>query len=294
MGRCKEGRKVVYAKVFASLWDGTLGQNWEAWSVFVFMLANCSADGVIDMTPDAISRRSCIPPDVVKRALTYLTTPDPESRSVEESGRRLIPLDSHRSWGWRIVNHSRYRRQESRAVKKARDAERMRQRRNSLKKGICRLGSPRVAKVAQAEADVLVEEVVVANATTPVAMVQSLTDQFSATRVKRRRDVGFDRDRVAARLRGIDPGGRYFKLAAWFWSHGTKDNDLVLHLLEHALKFKPHNWYAYYATDGEARKTIEARFREDRAASEKERFRAQDAAFLAGNRPQALGVQAFG
>jgi hypothetical protein len=98
----------MYAKVFRSLWDGTLADSWSCWSVFVFLLAHCDMDGVVEMTPGAIARRSCIPADEVERALEKLLAPDPNSRSSAEGGRRIVPLDS-RGWGWRIVNHARYR-----------------------------------------------------------------------------------------------------------------------------------------------------------------------------------------
>ena len=99
----------MFAKVFASLWDGTLADHWEFWSVFVFMLAHSDARGVVDMTPQAISRRSCIPLDKVEAALAHLSAPDPRSRTAAEGGRRIVLLDDHRDWGWRIVNYERYR-----------------------------------------------------------------------------------------------------------------------------------------------------------------------------------------
>ena len=99
----------MFAKVFASLWDGTLADRWETWSVFVFMLAHCDAQGVIDMTPQAISRRSCIPMDKVEAALEHLAAPDPRSRTATEDGRRIVLLDDHRDWGWQIVNYEHYR-----------------------------------------------------------------------------------------------------------------------------------------------------------------------------------------
>lgn len=36
--------------------------------------------------------------------------PDPYSRTEGEEGRRIVRLDDHRPWGWRIVNHEKYRR----------------------------------------------------------------------------------------------------------------------------------------------------------------------------------------
>jgi hypothetical protein len=99
----------MFAKVFASLWDGTLADPYSRWAVFVFMLAHSDADGNLDMTVEAIARRSCIPLDEVRKAIGHLEAPDPASRSPEEEGRRLVRIDSHREWGWHIVNYPKYR-----------------------------------------------------------------------------------------------------------------------------------------------------------------------------------------
>lgn len=45
----------------------------------------------------------------MKAAINTLEAPDPESRSPEMEGRRIIPVDEHRAWGWQIVNYSKYR-----------------------------------------------------------------------------------------------------------------------------------------------------------------------------------------
>jgi hypothetical protein len=61
------------------------------------------------MTPGAISRRSGLPLEIVLAGLAILTAPDPCSRSKEADGRRLVPIDADRDWGWRIVNLAHYR-----------------------------------------------------------------------------------------------------------------------------------------------------------------------------------------
>lgn len=116
----------MYGKVFSSLWDGTLGQNWEVWSLFVFMLSNCDADGHLDMTQESISLRSGIPLDKVRDGIAVLSEPDDRSRSQAEDGRRIILIDDHRDWGWLIVNHSKYRALQDRETVRAQTNERVR------------------------------------------------------------------------------------------------------------------------------------------------------------------------
>ena len=41
--------------------------------------------------------------------LVELGRPDPKSRSPGHEGRRIISVDSHRDWGWIIVNYVHYR-----------------------------------------------------------------------------------------------------------------------------------------------------------------------------------------
>ena len=65
--------------------------------------------GVVDMTPESISRTTNVPLEMILHALDKLTQPDPKSRSNVEEGRRLMLIDSHRDWGWQIVNYEHYR-----------------------------------------------------------------------------------------------------------------------------------------------------------------------------------------
>jgi len=99
----------VFGKIFVSLWDGTLATDWPAWSVFVFMIASATDDGVLDLTPQAIAARTGIPLEQVRGAIVVLEAEDPESRTGEAGGRRIVRLDEHRSWGWQIVNYMKYR-----------------------------------------------------------------------------------------------------------------------------------------------------------------------------------------
>lgn len=61
------------------------------------------------MHPKAIAEEVGLVVDQVRAALRMLEAPDLESRSPEEEGRRIVRMDEHRDWGWRIVNYAKYR-----------------------------------------------------------------------------------------------------------------------------------------------------------------------------------------
>lgn len=99
----------MYVKIFEQIFDSSIAEDYSVRHVFMDMLALADKDGCVDMTPTAISRRTNVPLEVVRRAIEKLSEPDHDSRSAEEDGRRIVPMDNHRTWGWRIVNYMRYR-----------------------------------------------------------------------------------------------------------------------------------------------------------------------------------------
>ena len=70
------------------------------------------------------------------------------------------------------------------------------------------------------------------------------------------------------------------KFAGWLWNTGTRDDGAIAELVRHRIEANPDSPYAFYAPDGETRRDIEARFREDRAEREKREHDAADATFL--------------
>lgn len=76
--------------------------------VFMSMIVLANADGVVDITLNSLARRFNIPLTDLTAAIKKLEQPDRLSRCDDDEGRRLLKLDGHREWGWRIVNHSKY------------------------------------------------------------------------------------------------------------------------------------------------------------------------------------------
>lgn len=100
---------IMYVKLFASLYQGTLRGRSDEILVFTNLLAHADRFGIVDKHWRAISEETGLTHEQVKAALLTLESPDPESRSPEREGRRIIRLDEHRAWGWQVVNYEKYR-----------------------------------------------------------------------------------------------------------------------------------------------------------------------------------------
>lgn len=124
----------MYGKVFESIYDGTLAGHWQAIVTMQQLIVLATPDGVVDMTPEAIARRTTIPLEIITAGLKHLAEPDPYTRTPGEDGRRIVLLDNHRPWGWRLVNHGKYMRlrnmTEKREADRARIAEKRKQNSN--------------------------------------------------------------------------------------------------------------------------------------------------------------------
>lgn len=99
----------MFAKVFLQIFDSSIADNYKHRHVFMDMLVLADSDGVVDMTAEAISRRTNVPLDEVKDAIVSLGLPDDRSNSTQDGGRRLLPVDERKPWGWQIVNYHHYR-----------------------------------------------------------------------------------------------------------------------------------------------------------------------------------------
>jgi hypothetical protein len=99
----------MYVKIFRQIFDSSIADDYIVRLVFTDLLTLADPTGIVDMTATSISRRTNVPLEMVQHALEKLSEPDPESRNPDHEGRRIVKLDDHRSWGWRIVNYLKYR-----------------------------------------------------------------------------------------------------------------------------------------------------------------------------------------
>ena len=124
-------RTDVYGKLFASMYDGSLAMvgPWEALVTFQQLVILADREGFVDMTPEAISRRTIIPIEIIRKGIEVLEQPDERSRDPRENGRRIIRIAPHRDWGWQIVNYDKYRKIRSADERREYMREHMRQNR---------------------------------------------------------------------------------------------------------------------------------------------------------------------
>ena len=102
------GRCTLYGKIFGSLFEGSMRGQSNLILVFINMLCRCNPDGTDDRNPRAIADETGLPLKTVQDVLLTLESPDPESRTPDNEGRRIRLLDAHRKWGWCIINYAKY------------------------------------------------------------------------------------------------------------------------------------------------------------------------------------------
>ena len=146
----------VYGKVFSGLWNGSMRGKPNEQLVFVYMLANCGPDGVIDVVPEVIADATGLALPSVTEAIRMLMEPDPRSRTEGSDGRRIVLVDSHRDWGWLIVNYEKYRQMSDPQSVREQTRIRVRNYRERAKRSVTVGNAP--LRQAEAEAEAEAEE----------------------------------------------------------------------------------------------------------------------------------------
>jgi hypothetical protein len=103
-------RRVVFGKHFSSMYSGSMvGSGALVFAVWGYVIANQKPDrevgAQVELNPRLLSAILGETVEDVVRAVEFLCAPDPESRSKEEGGRRLIRLGQ---FDYRVVNGKKY------------------------------------------------------------------------------------------------------------------------------------------------------------------------------------------
>jgi len=146
----------MFGKVFRSLWEGSLCGKPDDQLVFVFMLASADADGVVDVVPSIIAHQTGLELDRVQGAISRLMEADPESRTTDHEGRRLLAV-GERSWGWKIVNYKKYRAMRDDRERREQNQKAQEKRRRQPPSAGVSQGQPQSAQV-EVEVEVEAEE----------------------------------------------------------------------------------------------------------------------------------------
>jgi hypothetical protein len=116
----------MFAKIFAQILDSSIAENPELRFTFMDFLLLATSDGIVDMTHEAIARRTNRAIEIVRSTIAVLEAPDPLSRNAEHGGARIKRLDEHRDWGWLIINYDYFRKIASEEQRRARTRARVR------------------------------------------------------------------------------------------------------------------------------------------------------------------------
>jgi hypothetical protein len=97
-----------YTPIFDSVFQGSLCGKYPDLPVWLVLLALQQRGGIIDAHPSYIAMISGIPQEDIEKAIAHFCLPDPSSRTPDHDGRRLEPIEG-RGFGWRVLNHEKYR-----------------------------------------------------------------------------------------------------------------------------------------------------------------------------------------
>jgi hypothetical protein len=95
-----------YTKLFSSIVTSTIWVESPAvCKVWITMLAICDKHGEVHASIPGLAQISGVPLSDVETAINKFLSPDQYSRTPDDEGRRIEPIDG----GWLLINHAKYR-----------------------------------------------------------------------------------------------------------------------------------------------------------------------------------------
>jgi hypothetical protein len=120
----------TYTKLFNSIVTSTIWtEDDKTRIVWITMLAMADQHGEVHASIPGLARVSGVSVQDCEMAIGKLLSPDAYSRTPDNEGRRIAPIDG----GWELLNHGKYRLMASKEDAKAATAERVRRHRERLK-----------------------------------------------------------------------------------------------------------------------------------------------------------------
>jgi hypothetical protein len=116
----------TYTKLFNSIVTSTIWtEDDKTRIVWITMLALADKNGEVHASIPGLARVAGVALDDCQKAIQTLASPDPYSRTPDNEGRRICPIDG----GWELMNHAKYRLMASKEDSKAASAARVKRHR---------------------------------------------------------------------------------------------------------------------------------------------------------------------
>jgi len=122
----------MYGKVFETIYESTVADDWRSLITMIQLIVLADHRGEVHHSIRGLHRITGIPLEHLKAGIEMLESPDPESQSKTEEGRRIIrfpEVDGRQPVGWKLVNYEYYRDLGSRYENKEKAAARQRRKR---------------------------------------------------------------------------------------------------------------------------------------------------------------------
>jgi hypothetical protein len=87
------------------LMSSVMAEDSNTFKVWIALLASCKEDGISRVSTIGLASHCFLTLDIVKQAIKKLESPDTESRSTNDEGKRIRRVDG----GFEIINYQKYR-----------------------------------------------------------------------------------------------------------------------------------------------------------------------------------------
>ena len=124
---------MAYTKLFNSIVTSTIwSEDDQTRIVWITMLALADKNGEVQGSVPGIARIAGVTVDACRAAIGKFLSPDPDSRTKDDEGRRIEEIDG----GWHLINHRKYREMASDADRTEKAAIRQARHREKLKRNV--------------------------------------------------------------------------------------------------------------------------------------------------------------